>query len=67
MVKVIIRMIIKQEGVYLIISQKLHNNYEIDWYLQAELAYNKRFGERGMKYPKEAQKEHVKKYDFTLL
>lgn len=26
------------------IVQKLLRNHEIDWYLQAELAYNKRFG-----------------------
>ncbi len=35
---------LKHKGVSLNIIQQLHKNCEIDWYLQAELAYNKRFG-----------------------
>ena len=34
----------KQKGVCATIIQKLRESCEIDWYLQAELAYNKRFG-----------------------
>jgi regulatory protein len=37
---------LKQKGVCATIIQKLRESYEIDWYLQAELAYNKRFGEK---------------------
>ena len=37
---------LKQKGVCSIIIQQLQNNCEIDWYLQAELAYNKRFGDK---------------------
>lgn len=33
----------KQKGVCATIIQKLRESCEIDWYLQAELAYNKRF------------------------
>jgi regulatory protein len=36
---------LKHKGVSMIIIQQLQKNCEIDWYLQAELAYNKRFGE----------------------
>jgi len=36
---------LEQKGVCSTIIQQLQNNCEIDWYLQAELAYNKRFGE----------------------
>lgn len=35
---------LKQKGVCSTIIHQLHKNCEIDWYLQAELAYNKRFG-----------------------
>jgi regulatory protein len=35
---------LKQKGVSATIIQNLRENCEIDWYLQAELAYNKRFG-----------------------
>jgi regulatory protein len=35
---------LKQKGVCATIIQKLRESCEIDWYLQAELAYNKRFG-----------------------
>ena len=31
------------------IIKELNKNQQIDWYLQAELAYNKRFGESGYK------------------
>ncbi|MGB0936633.1 MAG: regulatory protein RecX [Colwellia sp.] len=34
---------LKQKGVCSTIIQKLQKNCEIDWYVQAELAYNKRF------------------------
>ena len=34
---------LKQKGVCLTIINQLDKNDEIDWYLQAELAYNKRF------------------------
>ncbi len=37
---------LKQKGVCATIIQKLRESCEIDWYLQAELAYNKRFGEK---------------------
>ena len=55
---------LKQKGVCSIIIQQLQNNCEIDWYLQAELAYNKRFGERQEKAPKQAQKEQAKRIRF---
>jgi len=55
---------LKQKGVCSIIIQELRNNCEIDWYLQAELAYNKRFGESRVKDPKQAQKEQAKKIRF---
>jgi hypothetical protein len=52
----------------LIIIQKLRNNYEIDWYVPVELAYNKRFGERWMKDPKLADKKVSQKSTiFTML
>jgi regulatory protein len=35
---------LKQKGVSSQIINQLNKNDEIDWYLQAELAYNKRFG-----------------------
>jgi len=34
-----------QKGVCRSIIIELNKNQQIDWYLQAELAYNKRFGE----------------------
>lgn len=37
---------LKQKGVCASIIQKLRESCEIDWYLQAELAYNKRFGDK---------------------
>jgi len=39
----------------------LRNNYEIDWYVSVELAYNKRFGGRWMKNPKPADKKSSQK------
>jgi hypothetical protein len=43
----------------------LRNNYEIDWYVPVELAYNKRFSGGGMKAPKLADKKSKPiKYDF---
>ena len=35
---------LSQKGVSSSIISELNNNQQIDWYLQAELAYNKRFG-----------------------
>lgn len=35
---------LSQKGVSSSIIYELKNNQQIDWYLQAELAYNKRFG-----------------------
>jgi len=55
---------LKQKGVCSTIIQQLQNNCEIDWYLQAELAYNKRFTGRQEKDPKAAQKEKAKKIRF---
>ena len=36
-----------------IILIELSKNQQIDWYLQAELAYNKRFGDIEFKDPKD--------------
>jgi len=55
---------LKQKGVCSVIIQQLQNNCEIDWYLQAELAYNKRFGGRQEQDPKPTQKEQAKKIRF---
>ena len=55
---------LKQKGVCSTIVQKLQKNCEIDWYLQAELAYNKRFGESGLNAPQATQKEQAKKIRF---
>ncbi len=55
---------LKQKGVCSTIIQQLRNNCEIDWYLQAELAYNKRFGEGLMKESKQTQKEQAKRIQF---
>lgn len=55
---------LKQKGVCSTIIQQLQNNCEIDWYLQAELAYNKRFGESSVKDPQDSQKEKAKKIRF---
>jgi len=40
-----IKQALKQKGVCENIINQEHKNQQIDWYLQAELAYNKRFGE----------------------
>jgi len=55
---------LKQKGVCSTIIQQLQNNCEIDWYLQAELAYNKRFGEIRKQSPKDRQKEKAKRIRF---
>ena len=55
---------LKQKGVCSTIIQQLQNNCEIDWYLQAELAYNKRFGESRVKDSQTTQKEQAKKIRF---
>jgi regulatory protein len=44
------------KGVCSSIIGKQNKNQQIDWYLQAELAYNKRFGESDIK----DQKDKVK-------
>ncbi len=55
---------LKQKGVCSTIIQQLQKNCEIDWYLQAELAYNKRFdGIREQNSPT-AQKEKAKRIRF---
>jgi len=45
-----------QKGVCSTITQNLHKSSEIDWYLQAELAYNKRFGNSIIKDQKDKAK-----------
>ena len=40
---------LQQKGVGSEIFNSLNKNQEIDWYLQAELAYNKRFGGKAIK------------------
>lgn len=52
---------LKQKGVCSTIIQQLQNNCEIDWYLQAELAYNKRFGEFREKDTLSCQKNSCQK------
>jgi len=51
---------LKQKGVCSTIIQQLQKNCEIDWYLQAELAYNKRFGESRVNDSQTTQKEQAK-------
>ena len=41
---------LKQKGIGSNIINKLNENGEIDWYLQAELAYNKRFESSPMNF-----------------
>ena len=55
---------LKQKGVCSTIIQQLQKNCEIDWYLQAELAYNKRFGEHWENEPQVDQKEQAKRIRF---
>ena len=55
---------LKQKGVCSTIVQKFQKNCEIDWYLQAELAYNKRFSDIRVKDPKSIQKEKAKRIRF---
>jgi regulatory protein len=45
-----------QKGVCSSITCQLNKNQQIDWYLQAELAYNKRFGESTIKDQKDKAK-----------
>ena len=47
---------LSQKGVDDNIVNKIPRNYEIDWYLQAELAYNKRFGASLIKDQKDKAK-----------
>ena len=55
---------LKQKGVSSTIIQELQKNCEIDWYLQAELAYNKRFNDYEVQDPQSAQKEKAKRVRF---
>lgn len=55
---------LKQKGICSTIIQQLQKNCEIDWYLQAELAYNKRFSDIRVKDPKSIQKEKAKRIRF---
>lgn len=55
---------LKQKGVCSTIIQQLQKNCEIDWYLQAELAYNKRFGESWENKPQVDQKQQTKSIRF---
>lgn len=55
---------LKQKGVCSTIIQQLQKNCEIDWYLQAELAYNKRFGEQWESEAQVDQKMQAKKIRF---
>jgi len=63
---------LEQKGVCATIIQNLRESCEIDWYLQAELAYNKRFGiktevaesDNESLDKKAAQKEQAKKIRF---
>jgi len=45
--------------------QQLRNNYEIYWYLQAELAYNRCFGETEIKIRSKLKKHKPKNTTFT--
>jgi len=49
-----------ETAVYRSIIIELNKNQQIDWYLQAELAYNKRFGANDSK----DQKNKVKRIRF---
>ncbi|MBA6356867.1 MULTISPECIES: regulatory protein RecX [unclassified Colwellia] len=51
---------LEQKGVCDTIIAELSKNQQIDWYLQAELAYNKRFGESTIK----DQKDKLKRIRF---
>ncbi|MBA6364078.1 RecX family transcriptional regulator, partial [Colwellia sp. BRX8-8] len=51
---------LEQKGVCDTIIVELSKNQQIDWYLQAELAYNKRFGESTIK----DQKDKLKRIRF---
>lgn len=47
---------LKQQGISQEIVQNQYKSSEIDWYLQAELAYNKRFGSSTIKDQKDKAK-----------
>jgi regulatory protein len=47
---------LEQKGVCSTIIQQLQNNCEIDWYLQAELEYNKAFSISESKIPHQLKK-----------
>jgi regulatory protein len=47
---------LEQKGVCDTIIDEVNKNQQIDWYLQAELAYNKRFGESTIKDQKDTTK-----------
>lgn len=51
-----IKQALKQKGVCENIINQEHKNQQIDWYLQAELAYNKRFGDSEIKDKKDKAK-----------
>ncbi|MEY8214310.1 MAG: regulatory protein RecX [Colwellia sp.] len=55
---------LKQKGVCSTIIQQLRENCEIDWNLQAELAYNKRFTGGWVKDSQTDQKEKAKRIRF---
>jgi regulatory protein len=55
---------LKQKGVCSTIVQQLQKNCDIDWYLQADLAFNKRFGESRGDDSQITQKEQAKKIRF---
>ena len=47
---------LQQKGVNASLIKELGNNQQIDWYLQAELAYNKRFSGKEIKDQKDKAK-----------
>ncbi len=47
---------LKQKGIDDTLIKAVHKNYQIDWYLQAELAYNKRFSGSVVKDQKDKAK-----------
>ncbi|MBL4911422.1 MAG: recombination regulator RecX [Alteromonadaceae bacterium] len=51
-----IKQALKQKGVCESIINQEYKNQQIDWYLQAELAYNKRFGDSEIKDKKDKAK-----------
>ena len=51
---------LQHKGVSTFIINQLYKNSEIDWYLQAELAYNKRFGRSVIGNKQVHHKDNVK-------